>query len=142
MKKRFYLLIAMVLLLGLLPATAAAAPPKPPYVSVRLWTFPPETLPGIAKLSAWDINWRVPKAATIELGYVQCVGGLCETVVEVTYTISRAVKYPQLLDLAGKLYHRLETGNCTSHQFVNIRDREGNILAATQSQECDVCIDP
>ena len=142
MKKRFYLLIAMVLLLGLLPAAAAAAPPKPPYVSARLWSLPPGTLPVGALLSAWDINWRVPRAATIELGYVLCKEGLCETFIEVTRPVTRADRYPQQLDLEGKIWHLLEAGNCTSHQFINIRDRRDNILATAQSQECDVCIDP
>ena len=142
MKTRFYLLIAMVLLLLLLPAAAAAAPPRPPYVSVRDWTLPADQLPAIAKLSAWDVNWRVPRAATLEIGYVHCVDGLCQNVVEGTYRITKDDKYPQLLDLAGKDFHQLVAGNCTLQQFVNIRDKGGSLVVRALSTECNICLDP
>ena len=143
MKTRFYLLIAMVLLLLLLPAAAAAAPPRPPFISVRLWTLPADELPAIAQLSAWDINWRVPRAATVEIGYVYCEDGLCQTVVEGTYRITKDDKYPQQLDLAGKMYHQLVADNaCTLKQFVKIRDKAGALVVAAHSLECNICLDP
>ena len=142
MKTRFSLLIVMVLLLGLLPAVAAAAPPKPPFVSVRDWTLPvvlQEPWP-VGELSAWDISWKVPRAGTVELGYVYCKEGLCTSVVEATYRITKDDKYPQDLDLAGKPYYMFTPGDCSLQQFVQILDRTGAVLAEALSVEQDVCI--
>lgn len=142
MKNKVYLLMAMVLLVGLLPAAAIAAPPKPPFVTVRLWTLPVDPYGSFyARLSAWDIDWRVPKAATIELGYKHC-DGICETVVEVTYTVMKDDKYPQNLDLAGKPYHDFGPGNCTLQQFIHVRDKSGAVLTSAWSVEQNVCLDP
>jgi hypothetical protein len=142
MKRRFYLLIAMVLLLLVLPAVAFAAQPKPPYVSVRDWTLPVMDLdpPPIAQLSAWGINWKVRRAAAVELGYVYCEEGVCTWVVEVTYRITKDDKYPQNLDLAGKPYYMFTAGNCSLQQFIQIRDRTGMAVLSTSSVSQNVCI--
>ncbi len=145
MKNKFYLLMAMVLLLGLLPVVAVAAPPRPPYVSVRDWTLPvnPDILPVGAWLSAWDIDWRVPKAATVVLGYRSCKGGLCVDVVDSkVYRVTKDDRYPQNLDLKSTLPHILEAGNCTLQQFVRIRDANEAILVTAWSEEQGICIDP
>ena len=143
MKTRFYLLVLTVLLLGLLPATSVAAPPKPPYISVGDWTLPvdPEVLPIGAFLYAADIRWRVPRAATLELGYVYCAGGLCDTVVEVTHRVTKDDKYPQNLTLVSTTGHWLVAGNCTLQQFVNVRDRSGELLASALSIVDRVCME-
>ena len=142
MKTRFSLLIVMVLLLLVLPAAATAAPPKPPFVTVRDWTLPVVDLdpPPIGQLSAWDISWKVPKAATVELGYVYCKEGLCTSVVEATYRITKDDKYPQNLDLAGKPYYMFTPGLCSLQQFIQILDRTGAVVADSQSVEQGVCI--
>ncbi len=145
MKRSSYLLIAMALLLTLLPAVATAAPPKPPFVTVRDWTLPvdPDTLPVGAWLSAWDISWRVPRAATVELGYRSCTGGICIDVVDSkVYRVTKDDKYPQNLDLEGTFPHLLAAGNCTLQQFVRIRDSKEAVLVTAWSQEDGICIDP
>ena len=142
MKTRFYLLVLMVLLLGLLPATSAAAPPRPPFVTVDDWTLPvDQKLPIGVFLYAADIRWRVPRAATVELGYVYCAGGLCDTVVEATHTITKDDKYPQNLRLKSWDGHWLVAGNCTLQQFVNVRDKSGELLASAWSVQQRVCMD-
>ncbi len=141
MWKRLNLSIA-VLLLALLPAAApAAAQPWRSSISVGDWTFLAEDLPDVAHLYAWDISWRIPRAAIIELGYVLCADD-CQRVVEVTYRISGFNKYPQLLDLAGETIHQLVPGACESSQFINIRDREGNFLVGALSPMRYICIRP
>ena len=145
MKTRFSLLIVMALLLGLLPAVAVAAPPKPPYVGARDWTLPvdPDILPVGAWLSAWDVSWRVPKAATLALGYKSCKGGICQEVVDSkVYRVTKDDRYPQNLDLEGTFPHQLEAGNCTLQQFVRVWDAQGAVLATAWSQQDSICIDP
>ena len=142
MKTRFYLLIAMVLLLLVLPAVAVAAPPRPPFVTVRDWTLPVMDLdpPPIGQLSAWDIDWKVPRAASVELGYQYCVEGVCTWVVEATYRITKDDKYPQNLELAGKPYYMFTAGNCSLQQFIQIRDRTGMAVLGISSVPQNVCI--
>jgi hypothetical protein len=144
MKKRFPLLIAMVLLLGLLPAVALAAPPKPPYVSVGDWTLPVELgdPAPIAQLSAWNIDWRVPNAARVELGYTyRNEDGITVEVVEVSLPVTKDDRYPQNLDLAGKSYYMFAAGDCTLRQFVQIVGRTGEVVAVAESVAQEVCID-
>lgn len=144
MKSKVYLLIAMVLLLGLLPAVALAAPPKPPYVSVGDWTVPVDLgdPAPVGKLSAWDIDWRVPNAARVELGYTyRNEDGITVTVVEVSLPVTKDDKYPQNLNLAGKSYYVFTAGNCTLQQFVQIVGRTGEAVAVAESVEQAVCID-
>lgn len=143
MKRKLYLLMVMVLLLGLLPATALAAAPRPPFVTVEDWTLPIDRvwLPIGVFLRAWDVNWRVSRAATVELGYVYCEKGLCDTVVEVTYLVTKDDKYPQELRLTAKYGHWLVPGNCTLQQFVNVRDRSGKVVASAWTPEDHVCME-
>ncbi len=143
MKARIYPSIAMVLLLGLIPAVATAAPPKPPFLTVLDWSLPvdPAYLPLGAWLSAWDINWKVPKAVSIELGYTTC-DPHCHEVNEVTYRIAADDKYPQNLDLKAETTHVLDVGNCSTWQYVRVLDRHGVLLMDTRSPEDRVCIDP
>jgi len=142
MQKRSHLSIAIVLLLGLLPATTAAALPRIPYVSAGAWTLTREELPATARLAAWDINWRVVQPSIIELGYVRHWADGSERVVEATITVNQSEKYPQHLYLAGETWHRLVAGDCEDYQFINLRDRDGTIRVITLSPEADVCIDP
>ena len=142
MEKRHILLIAMVLLLGLIPATAAAALPRIPYVSAGAWTLTRDEPPATARLAAWDINWRVVQPSIIELGYVRHWAGGGERVVEVTITVNQSIKYPQHLYLAGETWHRLVAGDCEDYQFINLRDRDGTIRVITLSPLAQVCIDP
>ena len=143
MRNRSGLLVAMVVLLVLLPAVGATAAPRVPYLSVGDWTLPipVEDLPVTTKLAAWDINWRAPKAAILELGYVICAAE-CQRVVEVTYELSAADRYPQHLHLQGETRHLISAGGCYSHQFINIRDREGAFMVGTVSPLGYVCIRP
>lgn len=144
MKRSIYLFIAMALLLTLLPAVATAAPPKPPFVSVGRWTLPVSSLPVLAKLSAWDINWKVPRGASIELGYVFCQGDKCKTVVEAEHRITRDDKYPQHLDLEGTTEYNLRAPDpgeeCELHQFVIARAKDGESLAGSLTYHYDICI--
>ena len=142
MEKRRILLITMVLLLGLLPATAAAALPRIPYVSAGDWTLTREELPATARLAAWDINWRVVQPSIIELGYVRHGAGGSQRVVEVTITVKQSEKYPQHLYLAGETWHRLVAGDCEDFQFIHLRDRDGTLRVITLNPMVDVCIDP
>ena len=142
MQKRFTLSIAILLLLGLLPATAAAALPRIPYVSAGGWTLTRVELPTTARLAAWDINWRVVQPSIIQLGYVRHSADGSERVVEATITVNQSVKYPQHLYLAGETWHRLVAGDCEDYQFINLRDRDGTIRVITQSPLADACIDP
>ncbi len=143
MGKKHIPLIAMVLLLGLLPATAAAAQPRIPYVSAGAWTLTRVEPPATARLAAWDINWRVFQPSIIELGYVRHWEGGGERVVEVTITVNQSEKYPQHLHLAGETWHRLVAGDdCEDYQFINLRDRDGTIRVITLSPLAYVCIDP
>jgi hypothetical protein len=135
--------MVLLLLLGLLPATSAAAPPKAPFVMVRDWTLPvdPKNLPIGAFLSAWDVSWRAPRAATVELGYVYCVGGRCSIAVEATHTVTKDDKYPQNLRLTAWEGHWLVAGNCTLQQFVHVRDRSGQVVADAWSLQDRICMD-
>ena len=143
MRNKISLLMALVLLMVLLPAVGAGAAPRAHDLSVGSWTLPlpVEHLRFSAKLAARDINWRVPTAATIQLGYVTCADD-CQRVIEVTYEIDGTDRYPQHLHLAGEVQHPLYTGACESYQFINIRDREGTFMVGTVSPVSDTCIAP
>jgi hypothetical protein len=141
MQKRFTLSMAIVLLLGLIPATAAAALPRTPYVGAGAWTLTREELPDTARLSAWDINWRVTQPAIIELGYLQFRAGGSERVVEVTIAVNQSEKYPQHLHLAGETRHRLVPGDCESMQLLTLRERDGTIRVIAPSPVTNICIE-
>lgn len=146
MKTRFSLLIVMVLLLGLLPAVAVAAP-SDWFVTVSSWTLPFDNLDPlpIAKLSAWGVNWQVPaKATQLEFGYVYCKGGPpCERVVLYTTMINKSNEYPQNLSLASKEYYRFVLGDCTIQEFVRILDKKGKVVDDAWSPVEDrVCFAP
>lgn len=142
MKKRFYLLIVIVMLLSLLPLTASEAK-SVPFVRVGSWNISDEIQPYVLiKFAAYDIDWKISKAAKLEFGFLYNNGFLTTETIDVSLTLNpKDYKYPQDLNLAAKKYRELEPNpHCALTQFVRILDAQGLVLAEAENGPYDYCI--
>jgi hypothetical protein len=144
MKKRFYLLLVIVIMLAVLPAPTTAAPPtaRQSFLTVGSWNLDDGLSATFIKFAAYEINWQVTKAASLEFGFVYCEGDVCVETVDVTLKLSpKTYPYPQDLDLAAKDYRYITpSADCSIEQFVRILDSAGVVKKETTNGPYEYCI--
>ena len=148
MKKRFYFVIGIVLLLALLPgflaAPAEAAPQaaRQSFLTVGDWNLDDGLDGAILTLAAYEVNWQVTKAAELQFGYEYCVAGDCWDTVDLSLKLSpKTYPYPQDLDLEAKAsVYLTASSSCTLTQFVRILDSAGVVKKEATNGPYEYCI--
>jgi hypothetical protein len=148
MKKRLYLFIVILMLaalLGALPAAPTAAAPEAARTStltVGSWNLDDGLGTIGIQFAAYDINWQVLKAASLEFGYIYCVEDICTETVDVTLTITKKnYPYPQDLDLEADATRIITPSTlCTIEQFVRILDAGGAVKKEATHGPYNYCL--
>ena len=141
MKKVFYLLVVIGMLLAMLPTAAVAVPPYQPNVSVAGWNLQDDML-AVVQFSAYDVNWKAWKPETLEFGFVYCDSSGCRETIDTRLTLNpQEYHYPQHLDIAAKTWRSVYTSqDCSITQFVRIIGNADNVLAKAENGPLTLCI--
>jgi hypothetical protein len=144
MKKLFYVLIVMGVLLGILPAPTTAAPQtaRQSFLTVGSWNLEDDLGYVGIQFAAYDVNWQILKAASLEFGYIYCYEGTCTETVDITLAINkRDYAYPQNLDLVARDTRFITASPaCTIEQFVRILDSGGVVKKEATNGPYEYCI--
>ena len=142
--KKAYSLIVIIMLLCILPAPTAAAPyeARQSFLTVGSWNLENDLGYVGIQFAAYDVNWQILKAASLEFGYIYCYEGTCMETVDITLTINkRDYAYPQNLDLiAGDTRFITASPACTIEQFVRILDSGGVVKKEATNEPYNYCI--
>jgi hypothetical protein len=142
--KKAYSLIVIVMLLCILPAPTAAAPleARQSFLTVGSWNLEDDLGYVGIQFAAYDVNWQILKAASLEFGYIYCFEGTCTETVDITLTINkRDYTYPQNLDLAARNTRFITASPaCTIEQFVRILDSGGVVKKEATNGPYNYCI--
>ena len=145
MHKKFYMIMIILMLAALLPAPTIAAPEMARTTStltVGDWNLEDGLEYVGLQFAAYDVDWQVLKAASLEFGYIYCVEGNCTETVDIQLTITKKnYPYPQDLDLEAK-DTRFITADamCTIEQFVRILDSAGVVKKEATNGPYNYCI--